>query len=637
MGFDAQEMASEGAARRLAAILFTDIVGYTALMAESEQKGLRAREQHRVLVRECVGLYSGEAIEARGDESLSVFYNVLDAVNCALAIQDRLREQELELHVGIHLGDIVVAANEVSGDGVNIAARLCALSEAGGVWVSGEVHHSVRNQAHIEARDLGAQQLRNVGRPVQVIALSGPPGPPSQRWTRDAGRRVWRVGAMALGLGLLIALGWWSWQRVAPPTSAGPFAGRPAIAVLPFQDMTGGSGPSYLADGLTEDLITRLASWRSFPVIARNSSFEVASRFESGPVDIVRAARELGARYVIEGSVRQTADRVRIAVQLIDATTGHHVWAQTYDREYDDILLLQDEISRTVVGAMYPSLSKFERGRAIRLDPASLDAWGQAQRGWWHLSRETPDDNAKARQFFQDAIELDPLWSSALAGLALAHFRDAANQWTGPEADSAGRLRITAEKAVALDDQDASAHHALGHAYALSGRPDQMIAAFELGARLNPNDASANRCLGAHLAWVGRSQEAIEHLVLARTLSPRDPWTAEILLGLAWAHFGAGEFEESLDWAEQSIAQKPNALAYQVVAASAGHLGRLEQGRAAVKDVLRLQPKFSRSAIRQFFAPADPGFVQRLIDGLRKVGFLREQPKGHDKGPSMKM
>ncbi len=647
-------MEPEGS-RRLAAIMFTDIVGYTALMAESEAKGHRVRERQGQVLRPLVQQYGGDWVQHVGDETLSSFPSAVDAVNCALAIQAVLaNEPELRLRIGIHVGDVVMLEGSLHGDGVNIAARIRPLAEPGEICISEQVRDAVKNQPNLAFRSLGEQALKNVEGLLTVFVVGGTPAAlrrtpvfPRRREPRPALRNASVAGAA--GLVLLVALGWsirsglvgLPWQD----QSAGPrFPGvpeRPAVAVLPFDNLSGDPEQAFFADGLAEDLTTRLASWRSFPVIARNSSFAVARPHEGEAVDVTRAGEQLGARYVVEGSVRRRADRVRVTVQLIDATTGHLVWAVQYDRDFSDILMLQDEISKAIVGAMYPSLLQFESERSMHRDPDDLDAWSNAQRGWWHFNQETAEDNAQAQVFFERAIELDSLWGWPYAGLALVHFKAIAHGWTNALEQAITELLNAAERAVALDDKDAFGHHALGHAYSMSGQPDKMISAFELGTKLNPNDAMATKCFGAHLALVGRSEEAIEHLNRAMAISPRDPWAYRMLVDMSRAHFAAERYEDALLWAMKSIQQRPNSDAYQVAAASAAHLDRLYEARAAVDDLLRLQPDFSLDGLRQSFAAANPDFVYHMIDGLRKAGVTRERrwpPGGPSKRqPSMRM
>jgi adenylate cyclase len=362
--------------RKLAAIMFTDIVGYTAAMAESEQRGRRLRERHRELVRPLAGQYRGEVVDENGDELVLCFPSALDAVHCALAIQAELADDpELRLRIGINSGDVVFEGERVYGDGVNVASRIRPLAEPGGVCISDEVQHSIRNQPEIDATPLGEHELKNVGRPVAVYGVTGKVEPPQPA----AGREEPAAEDLPLpGMDDLTVPG---------------FGGAPAIAVLPFDNLSGDPEQEYFADGLAEDLITRLSSARWLPVISRNSSFA----YKGAPVDVKRVSRELAVRYVVEGSVRKDADRVRVSVQLIDATTGHHIWASTYDRRLRDIFAVQDEISDAIIGEIPSALGRAERRRAATKAPDSLDAWESLQMAIWHYCRFNRTQNMEAR------------------------------------------------------------------------------------------------------------------------------------------------------------------------------------------------------------------------------------------------
>ncbi len=326
------------AERRLAAIMFTDIVGYTALMAKSEEKALRARERHRALVRPLVQRYRGEAIEVRGDESLSVFPSVLDAVNCGLAMQAEIeREPELALHIGIHLGDIVLRRGEVSGDGVNIASRICALSDGATLYVSEEVHQAVRNQPNFEATPVGEHQLKNVGRPVHVFRVHGEAGAPSPEPTSTA----------------------------AP--ARGPIQ---SLAVLPLEDLSGDPSQEYFADGMTEALIGDLAQIGSLRVISRTSIMQ----YKGARRPLPEIARELNVEGIIEGTVLRAGERVRITAQLIRASTDEHIWAERYDRDLTDVLALQSEVAEAVAREVEASLTPQERVRLAHVPVISPEA-----------------------------------------------------------------------------------------------------------------------------------------------------------------------------------------------------------------------------------------------------------------------
>ncbi|MCZ6784161.1 MAG: tetratricopeptide repeat protein [Proteobacteria bacterium] len=616
--------------RRLAAIMFTDIVDYTALMAADEARGLAARERHRGVLQPIARRYGGEVVDENGDELVLSFPSAVDAVNCALAVQAVIsREADLALRIGIHMGDVLFEDGRVYGDSVNLASRVRPFAEPGGVCISDEIEHAIHSHPNLEVVSRGTPDLKNVDRPIELYSVRGEAGPPSPRALPGAPRVV--VAALAFGAVLAALGGWWIGSSRPPERGLIPGFAAPAIAVLPFDNLSDNSDHDLFAAGLVEDLTARLASWREFPVIARNSVFEVAARNEGAPLDVAAVGEELGARYVVEGSVRRDGDTLRVVVQLIDALSGSHVWAQTYDQKYESLLKVQDDISRSIASALVPRLAQFEGTQARHRDPESLDAWSNAQRGWWHFYRETREDNAMARAFFERAIEQEPIWTQPYAGVALTHYKDRAHLWTPFPDLSLDALILSAERAVALDPLDAAAHHALGHAYSMSGKTDRMIAAFARGTELNPSDAMANNCLGAHLGLIGEVDRAVEHLHRARALSPQDPRMVTFLFNLATAYFAVERYEDALEWAEKSLSQQPGADAYQIAVASLVPLGRIDEAQAALQELLRLRPDLSPAAIQQFYTVAEPGLAARLIKGLELAGW---EPRETDGGAS---
>ena len=616
-----------GSERRLAAIMFSDIVGYTSLMATSEVRGFAARERHRDVLRPLAQRYGGEVVDENGDELVLSFTSAVDAVNCALAVQaEGLGDADVELRIGIHMGEVLFEQGRVYGDSVNLASRVRPFAAPGGICVSDEVEHAIHSQPNVEVVSLGTPDLKNVDRPVQLYAVHGEPLPPRTRSVRRASRL--KVAAVAVGAVLAALVGWWIGSLRGPERGMIPGFVAPAIAVLPFDNMSDDTDQELFAAGLVEDLTTRLASWREFPVIARNSVFEVAARNAGAPLDVADVGAELGARYVVEGSVRRQGDRLRVVVQLIDALTGHHVWAQTYDQTYGNLLDLQDDISRAIASAMVPRLAQFEGRQALQQEPEDLDAWRNTQRGWWHYYRETREDNAEARAFFERAIEQEPRWGQPHAGLALTHYKDRAHLWTRFPGLSLDALIVSAERAVALDAMDASAHHAMDHAYAMSGKTDRMLAAFAQGVELNPSDAMANNCFGAHLGQVGDVDRAVEHLNRARALSPRDPRTGTFLFNLSVAYFAVEEYAPALDWAERSLSQLPGPDAYQIVAASLALLGRFEGAQASLEELLRLSPDLSPAAVGHLYSAGKPDLAERLIEGLKLAGWKPAETDG---------
>jgi TolB-like protein/Tfp pilus assembly protein PilF len=399
------------------------------------------------------------------------------------------------------------------------------------------------------------------------------------------------------------------------------FSGAPAIAVLAFDNLSGDPEQEYFADGIAEDLITRLSSLRRFPVIARNSSFV----YKGSAVDVKQVSRELGARYVVEGSVRRAQERVRISVQVIDASTGHHLWAETYDRELQDVFALQDEIAESIVASMYPKLSQSEWKRAARRDPQHLGAYDLAMRGWWHFIQLTADHNAKARSLFEQAIELDPSNGRSFRGLAFTHYNDIQYQWTTSPARSIAELERTARRGAALDSEVSMGQLALALAHQIAGRRSEMIAAVQRAIELNPSFTLAHAMLGLYLGQTGRPDEALPHLEKAMRLSPRDPTTWLFSYGVATSHFAARRYDDAVAWAQRSLQQKPDYLfAWGILAASQAQLGRTAEARTAFQEMLRQQPELSVAALRQFFSFADADWFERFIDGLRKAGLPEE-------------
>jgi adenylate cyclase len=583
--------------RRLTAILCADVVGYSRLMAEDETATIRNLHQCRSLIADITRRRRGRVVDEVGDSLLAEFPTALDAVTCAVEVQRALgarnaglpRVGEMEFRLGIHLGDVVDEGGAIYGTGINIASRLERLCQPGEICVSDIVYEQVRGKLELDWEDLGNQRVKNIPQPLRAYRV------PSMAEGHSAGAEV---------------------RGEVPPVATG-FSQRPAIAVLSFDNLSEAPEQEYFADGIAEDLITRLSAWGRFPIIARNSSFA----YKNESRDVKRISRELAVRYVVEGSVRRAGDRVRIAAQLIDATSGHHIWADLFDRQLADIFALQDEIIQAIAGAIEPELMRFESERAALRTPENLDVWDCVMRGRWHVSRFTREDNQKARSSYQEAVELDPRSAEAFCGLAYTHYNDVLLQWTDSPGESIAEMVRAARRSVALDDGSAETHVVLGVAYSLTGQQEEMIAALELATQLNPSLSSAHFYLGTYLALAGRSGDAIERLETARRLNPRDPAIWRVFFGLALAHTAAGRDEEALNWSRQCLQRNPEwYLGHGMVAASYAHLGRLEEARTATAELLRLQPGFSLQGVRLLLSTATPALVERLIEGGRKAG-----------------
>jgi adenylate cyclase len=539
--------------------------------------------------------HHGRIVKLMGDGLLVEFASVVDAVTCALAWQQAVTEREaeadkdarLQFRIGVNLGDVIVEGDDIHGDGVNVAARLESLAEPGRIFLSDDAYRQVRGKVEVVFEDVGEQELKNVAEPV----------------------RVYRVGTAVSG---------------SVPTKLEseplPLPDRPSIAVLPFDNMSDDPEQDYFADGISEDLITALSKIRWFFVIARNSTFT----YKGQAVVVTQVARELGVRYVIEGSVRKASRRVRITAQLVDATTGRHVWAERYDRQIEDIFELQDEMAQTIVGAVEPELSAAERERAARKPPESLDAWETYQRGLWHLWSFTQEDNAEAQRVLRTAQELDPGFATAYAFEYYSHYLDAMLGFSEAPGESLAAALTAAKKALALDDKDPVAYFALGRVYMMHGKHDASVAELETAISLNPSFAMAYHGLGSALMLSGRLEEAGEALDKAIRLSPRDPVLWGMMCFRSMTCSLLQQYEAAAEWgrraAHEPRAAKGGYWAYAVLASALGNLGQTAEAREAVEEALRRKPDLSLSYLAKTLPTKHPGGLDPYLDGLREAG-----------------
>lgn len=560
--------------RRLAAIMFVDIVGYTALMAESEARGLRARARHRSLVRPLVERYHGEAVEARGDESLAVFPTALDAVNCALAIEGALVDEgELRLHIGIHVGDFVVEGGEVSGDAVNIAARVRSFSEAG-VCVSAEVYHSVRNHPNIEAQALGEHELKNVGRPIALFQLRGTPVLPSAR----------------------------------APSSGAASARGPirSLAVLPLENLSGDPAQEYFADGMTETLIGDLGRLRALRVISRTS----VMRYKGVRRSLPEIAAELGVDALLEGSVMREGARVRVTAQLIDGRTDHHLWSERYDRDLRGVLELQSDVARAIARRIELELSP---GTSAKLaDPRSVEptAHDALLEGIHQIARSTPEATRRGIACLERALELDPGYALAHARLGSAlyllgqQFRVVANSEVMPKAKAA------ALRALELDGALAEAHGVLGSvAFAFDWDWPASEHHIEVALELNPSLAQCRTLYAFHLVTRGRNEAAIAQ---ARRAIELDPFDLSRRSALVTVLRLSRRYVEALDVARRIEAIDPTLpQVHREHAWVLEHLGRHDEAIAV----------YERGGL---LGPADGAALRAALSRDGPRGFLRE-------------
>ncbi len=584
---------TQRAQRQLTAILSADAVGYSRRMAEDETATVAAMRSHRETLGGFVREHHGRVVNAVGDNMLAEFGSAVDAAACAVAVQAELARREadlpadrrLQFRIGVHLGDLVIADDEIFGDGINVAARLEALAEPGGVCASAAVVEQVRGKVEAVFEDIGEQPLKNIPVPIRVYRLRAP----------LAGEQATSTGG----------------------TTVPGFGGRPAIAIVPFEQRGGDASHAFLADGIVEELIARLSAFRVFPVISRSSTFT----YKGKHADARQVSRELRARYVVEGSVQEVGGRVRVAVQLVDGVQGVQLSSERYDRELGDLFALQDDIVQAIVGSIEPALARAERQRARQKPPPQLDAWESFQRGAWLLfGLRSKEDVLEALRFFAHARRLDPDFGTAAAHETIAHVAALAYQWADEPERTVAAALAAAEASLALGEDDPWANAAVGYAASFVGDRPRAIAAFERAIELNPSLTLAYQGLSGLLA-PEYPDEALRLMEKAIRLSPRDPQMHLLLHQLAVAHFMAGRFADAAAREEECLrlrADQPHV--YRVLAASYGYLGRHADALDALAKSRRLAP-FS---LAEFARTNSPALVERTLEGWRRAGWTQD-------------
>ncbi len=578
--------------QRLAAILAADATGFSRLMQGDEESTMAALEAARAVFRTQIEAHHGRVMDMAGDSVFAVFDTATGAVAAAHEVQKTLnasardlpQDRQMRFRIGVHLGDVMEKPDgTVFGDGVNIASRLEALAEPGGITVSDAVQGAVRGKVDATFDDQGEQRMKNIAHPVHAY-----------RW----------VMAEREALNSVL------------DRAATPFAEKPSIAVLPFHNLSNDPDQEYFADGIAEDLLTALSRYRWLMVIARNSSFSYKGR----PSDVRQVGRELGVRHVVEGSVRKSGNRIRISAQLIDAGSGKNVWAERYDRDLADVLQLQDEIALTIAGAIEPELSRAEQDRARRKPPDSLDAWDLYQRGLWNYWQYSRASSVEAQRLFGEAISLDPHFAAARSFLAYSHFTGSHQAFEEPQ-HALALARDGALRALAIDQKDAIAHLALGRVLASSGDYAAAVAELETAVALNPSFSLAHYTLASVLFLRGRPQEALAGFEAAARLSPIGP----LIWGIQTMHANTlaalGRYEEAEPLARAATRhQTATFWVYANWASILGNLGKIEPARAAFARLLDLRPDFSETFYDRLFVGIDPAVKKPYFEGLHKAG-----------------
>jgi len=641
-------VSQEGFKRKLTAVLSADAVGYSRLMGDDEAATVSTITSYRNVISTLIKQHNGTVLDSPGDNLLAEFVSVVDAVQCSVAVQKELKarndglpeNRRMQFRIGINLGDVIQEGDRIYGDGVNIAARLEGLSEPGGICISKTAFDHIESKLPLGYEFLGDQSVKNISKPVGAYRVLMEPrvtvAGKQEKEKRSPVKRIPIIVGAAAVLVLLITAGIWQFYARVPsiePASvekmAFPLPDKPSIAVLPFDNLSGDSEQVYLADGISDNIITALSYIPEMFVIARNSSFI----YKGKPVKIQQVSEELGVRYVLEGSILKSGDRIRITAQLIDAITGGHIWSERFDRDFKDLFDLIDEITQEIVIALQVKLTHGEQALTWYNSTRNLEAWGYAAKGldpFYHYSKE---GNAKAREFFKQALEIDPEYSHAITMLAFTHFIDASMGFTDSRAESIKRAVELAKKAVALDDNNPLAHTLWEYIYLIRGQHDKAVEEGRKSIALGPNNAEVHALFGNVLMLSGMFEESVEMCEKAIRLHPYSPiyYLGYTMMAYRWV----GRYDESLAIGKQLIERSREeknmmgvAWGYSASAITYIKLGRDSDARENVTKLLKIAPNYNLDYVRKSQSFKDPAHIKEIIDALRKAGIPEYSPKG---------
>ena len=628
-------MADKGFKRKLTAVLSADAVGYSRLMAEDEAATVKTIATYREIISSLIKQHRGRVVDSPGDNVLAEFSSVVDAVQCAVAVQNEIQtrnaalaeSRRMEFRIGINLGDVIEEEERIYGDGVNIAARLESLANPGGICVSKTAFDQIETKLPLGYEYLGEQSVKNIPKPVRAYRVLMKPDAVGKviGEKRFLGCFSRRTAMAAIVILVVVAAGLVSWniflqqtKRIEPASldrMAYPLPDKPSIAVLPFVNMSDDPEQAYFSDGITEDIITTLSKVPKLFIIARNSTFTYKNR----SVKVQQVAEELGVRYVLEGSVRKAGKKIRITTQLIDAVNGHHLWAERFDRDLKNIFALQDEIAMNVLTALEVKLVGGHASLLISRGTENLEAYLTILQGREFYERSNRESNFMARQKFEEALALDPNYAAALNLLARTHFMDV---WLGstksPKASLMTAIDLT-QKAIALDDSLADSHALLGYLYTLTREHDKAIPQGERAVELDPNSSLAYLWLGASYNYFGKREEAVAMIEKAIRLNPMPPSSWYVFLGSALLN--AGRYEEAITASRKAVKLSPkNMFAHLALVLSYSLDNRDEEARSAAVEVLRIRPKFSVDKFAKRLPYRDPKDIQRMVRAWRKAG-----------------
>jgi adenylate cyclase len=628
-------MSEEQAKRKLAAILSADAKDYSRLMEDDEEATVQTITAYRELMVNQIRNQNGRVVDAKGDNLLAEFASVVDAVRCAVEIQNELKvrndelpeNRKMEFRIGVNLGDVIEEGETIYGDGVNIAARLEALAERGGICISGTAYDQIAKKLSLGYEYLGEQTVKNIEKPVRVYRVLMEPEAAGKviGEKRLLGRTSRRVAITAIIILIVVAGGLAAWnfylyqsKRVEPASldkMAFPLPDDPSIAVMPFDNMSGDPKQDYFSDGLSDHIITSLSKVPHLFVIARNSTFT----YKGKPVKVQKVAEELGVRYVLEGSVQKTGERIRVTAQLIDAIKGHHLWAESYNRELTDIFKVQDEITMEIVKALQVELTVGEKARIMGKGTDNLEAYQKTMLAMEELQRISKDGNILARKLAEEAIDLDPEYATPHRIASWTHFNDARFGWSQSRPKSFKRAVELAQKAIDIDDSDAGAYSLIGMLNLFRRQYERAIAEGERAISISPNGANYNAILAMIYTWSGRPEEAIELIKKAMRISPIYPAWFLYYLGLNSRL--TGQYDQSIEALKSSMKRNPEDIRpYTELVIVYSQLEQSEETEALVAEILKKRPNFSLKKYAKSRFYKDPEELKRELNALRKAG-----------------
>ena len=612
------------AERKLTAILYADVAGYSRLTGQDEEGTHRILSTYLDTISAFIEHHKGQVLHFAGDAVLAEFASVVNALTCAAEIQRDLKarnddvpkERKLEFRIGINLGDVIVDRQEIYGDGVNVAARLESLAEPGGICISRSVLDQVKNKMELGYESLGEQKVKNIAEPVQAYRVILEPKIVGKVVGESRARlnRTQSIVAFVLLVFLAVgAIAIWNAYFHSEELGLPELPAKPSIAVLPFKNLSGDSTQDYFSDGITEDIITDLSKFRDLFVIASNTVFT----YKGKSVKVQAVGEELGVRYVLEGSVQKSDKKVRINAQLVDGSTGHHVWAERFVRDLEDLFTLQDEIVSAIVGILATQVDTAERNRAMRKDTENLEAYDYVLRGREYRSHATSTANTEAQRLFRKAIELDPSYASAYVDIGLCNMDMVRFGWTASPSEALQKAHDLAQKALTIEDSNSAAHRLLGWTYLKWNKYDLAEGEFGRALELNPNDADSYDALGAVRLYTGQMEAAIEAVETAHRFNPNMPASSFVHLGLAY--YLTGQYSDAIRTMENSLGKNPNLVVHHIILAAAhAQADQPEDAKRAAAEVRRLHPFFEVDSFGTAFR--NSADRDKLAEGLRKAG-----------------